>query len=92
MLAIASKEMNDATETEMKAYCKGADMKMFIAGLMIISVILLIEIFGYSHMTYEAITGEQYSEIKVITKSVKEDIETWNERLSSGSTTGVQAQ
>ncbi len=67
-------------------------MRTFIAALMIISVILLIEIFGYSHKTYEAITGEQYSELRVITKSVREDLETWNERLSSGSTTDVQAQ
>lgn len=67
-------------------------MKTFITGLMIISVILLIEIFGYSHKTYEAITGEQYSELRVITKSVKEDLETWNERLSSESTMDAQAQ
>lgn len=65
-------------------------MKALIVGLMIISVILLIEIFGYSHKTYEAITGEDYSELKVITSSVKEDIQTWNERLSSGSITDAQ--
>ena len=66
---------------------------MLILGLILLVLVLLVEIFGYAHKTYEAITGgEQYSELKMITESIKEDAIRWKEKSSSESTMAAQGQ
>lgn len=57
--------------------------RMIMLGLIVFALVLLVEIFGYAHKTYEVITdGEQYSELKVITDSIKGDVEKWTNQSS----------
>lgn len=63
-----------------------------LLALACIAIVLLLEIFGYAHKTYERITGgEQYSEIGVITQKAEERIEEWKGRQSSGLTMDARA-
>lgn len=67
-------------------------MKAIMTVVAVVVLALSIETFGYARKTYEIITdGNQYSELKVITKTAEEAIENWKERSSSESTTAVRA-